>query len=122
MNKLENMRAFVTVAQTGSFSKAANLMRATQSSISKKVVALEKHLQTQLLLRNARAVRLTDVGRDYYLYCSEMLQNMEDPSSIGKGASPAPDFTVARTPSIELPRAATVARGATLRSQRLAWI
>ena len=78
MNKLENMRAFVTVAQTGSFSKAANLMRATQSSISKKVVALERHLQTQLLLRNAHTVRLTDVGRDYYLYCSEMLQNMED--------------------------------------------
>lgn len=66
MDRLDAMRAFVRVVETGSFSAVAREEGTTQSAISKKVAALELSLGTKLLSRTTRALALTDGGGRYF--------------------------------------------------------
>ena len=56
------MRSFVAVANAGRFSAAASQIGVTQSTISKQIVALERHLGTQLFRRTTRSLALTADG------------------------------------------------------------
>ena len=56
------MRSFVAVANAGSFSAAASQIGVTQSTISKQIVSLERHLGTQLFRRTTRSLALTADG------------------------------------------------------------
>ncbi len=56
------MRSFVAVANAESFSAAASQIGVTQSTISKQIVALERHLGTQLFRRTTRSLALTADG------------------------------------------------------------
>lgn len=59
---LNRLRAFVTVAQTGSFSQAAKLLGISQPGVSQQVKGLEADLGTPLLERTSEGVRLTPAG------------------------------------------------------------
>lgn len=78
LNELSAAQAFVQVVQTGSFAAAARLRNENPSSVSRAVAQLEKHLQTQLLVRSTRSVRLSEAGQVYYQYAVSMLQNQSD--------------------------------------------
>lgn len=54
---------FVEVASAGSFSRAATIAGSTQSSVSKRMLALERALDCRLFERTGRGARLTDSGR-----------------------------------------------------------
>ncbi|MBP2300577.1 LysR family transcriptional regulator [Azospirillum picis] len=56
------IRAFLAVAETLSFSRAAEELGMTSSAISQTVKALEAHLGQQLFQRTTRTVTLTDAG------------------------------------------------------------
>ena len=56
------LRSFVTVAEELHFTRAAQRLYATQSTVSATVRALEQELGVALLTRTTRAVRLTDAG------------------------------------------------------------
>lgn len=71
---IDLLRAFVTIADTGSFTRAADRLYRTQSTISLQIKKLEKQLGRQLLERNARQVRLTAEGESMLSYCRQMLQ------------------------------------------------
>jgi DNA-binding transcriptional LysR family regulator len=62
---LQDIMAFVAVAQTGSFTAAAERMGTNKSSVGKAVQRLEKHLATQLFQRTTRAVHITEDGQIY---------------------------------------------------------
>lgn len=66
MDRLDAMRTFVRVVETGSFSAVAREDGTTQSATSKKVAALERALGTKLLSRTTRALALTDGGERYF--------------------------------------------------------
>lgn len=59
------LRAFVTVAQTGSISGAARQLHLTQGGISQQVKRLESFFGCQLLERDIRGARLTSRGMDF---------------------------------------------------------
>jgi LysR family nitrogen assimilation transcriptional regulator len=59
---LRQLRYFVTVAETGSFSAAAASLRIAQSALSRQVQALEEACRGSLLERGARGVVLTEAG------------------------------------------------------------
>lgn len=61
--ELANLRAFAAVAETGSFSAAAERLYLTQPAISKRIATLETHLGKNLFDRIARRVELTEAGR-----------------------------------------------------------
>jgi DNA-binding transcriptional LysR family regulator len=75
---LDITRLFVKVAQNGSFSKAAQLLKVPKSTVSKAVSRLEKETGTKLLLRTTRSLTLTAAGRAYYDSCLGPIQSLED--------------------------------------------
>ena len=66
MDRFTAMQIFVRVADTGSFTRAAEALQLPKASVSQHVAALETHLSVRLLHRTTRKVRLTDDGRVYY--------------------------------------------------------
>jgi LysR family nitrogen assimilation transcriptional regulator len=60
---LKQLEYFVSVAELGSFSKAASVLDIAQPALSRQVRALEVDLRETLLLRNGRGVVLTEAGQ-----------------------------------------------------------
>lgn len=61
--EIGQLRAFVAVAEEGSFTRAADRLHLVQSSVSAAVQALERELGAKLLARGNRRSELTDAGR-----------------------------------------------------------
>jgi DNA-binding transcriptional LysR family regulator len=59
----QNLQAFLLVAETGSFSQAAERLHLTQPAVSKRVALLEDQLQAGLFDRIGRKVSLTEAGK-----------------------------------------------------------
>jgi DNA-binding transcriptional LysR family regulator len=59
---LDLVRAFVAVAEAGSFTSAAEVIGRTQSAVSQKVARLEETLQMRVFERTSRSLRLTRDG------------------------------------------------------------
>lgn len=61
---VRHLRYFVGIADAGSFSKAATLLRVTQPALSRQIRDLERELGLRLFDRTERRVRLTPEGHD----------------------------------------------------------
>ena len=61
--ELHQLRGFVMVARTGSFTRAAEALYLTQPALSLQVKALEAHVGKRLFLRQGNRLTLTDAGR-----------------------------------------------------------
>lgn len=71
---LKHLKAFVEVADTQHFGRAAVNLKMTQSGLSQMIKALEKSLGTQLIVRTTRSVELTDIGLNFYQNCQDLIQ------------------------------------------------
>jgi len=60
---INNLRAFIEVAENKSFSKSAESLKITQPAISKRIAALESELSSRLFDRGGRTVHITEAGR-----------------------------------------------------------
>ena len=78
MDKLTAMRAFVTVADQGSFAAAARLLGLSRSQLNRQVLWLEDHLQVTLFNRTTRRVSLTHTGLAYLENIVPLLDNLHD--------------------------------------------
>ena len=65
MRNLNALLVFAKVAETRSFTVAAQRLGLTASAISKSVARLEQELGVKLLQRSTRLVSLTDEGSNY---------------------------------------------------------
>lgn len=70
---LKQLEAFVKIADSGSFSKAAKELFLTQPTISAHISSLEKELNSRLFVRNTKEVRLSEGGEILYRYAKQML-------------------------------------------------
>lgn len=61
--ELRQLRAFVAIAEEGTFTAASDRLMLVQSAVSATIRALERELGVQLFERTTRRVRLTDAGR-----------------------------------------------------------
>jgi DNA-binding transcriptional LysR family regulator len=61
-HELEDLRVFLEVERSGSFTGAATSLHYTQSGISRRIAALERATGGPLFVRQARGVRLTPAG------------------------------------------------------------
>jgi DNA-binding transcriptional LysR family regulator len=59
---IQNLSAFILVAETGSFSEAAEKLHLTQPAVSKRIALLEEQLGAELFDRIGRMVSLTEAG------------------------------------------------------------
>jgi DNA-binding transcriptional LysR family regulator len=76
MDRIDEMTAFVAVAQTGTFVAAARSLGRSPAALTRAVAALEDRLGTRLFTRTTRAVALTDAGRRYLGPCEAVLRDV----------------------------------------------
>jgi len=74
---LRQLRAFVAVAQSSSFSRAADALALTQPAVSRNVTDLEQALGLLLLHRTTREVELTEAGRLLLGNLSRVLEDLD---------------------------------------------
>jgi DNA-binding transcriptional LysR family regulator len=72
------IQAFLAVAETGSFSRAAERIFITQPAVSKRIASLESSLGVPLFDRIGRAVQLTDAGRALQDKAYRIISEVED--------------------------------------------
>ncbi|MCM2502065.1 LysR substrate-binding domain-containing protein [Aureimonas altamirensis] len=70
---LDQLRTFIAVVDTGSFTRAAEDVFKTQSAVSMQIRRLEDRLGKELFERNGRSVKLTDDGARLLSYARRML-------------------------------------------------
>jgi LysR family transcriptional regulator, cyn operon transcriptional activator len=75
--ELRHLRYFLAVANSHSFTRAADLLRVSQPTLSHQIKQLESLVGTELLLRTARDVELTPAGRLFKPYCERILKELE---------------------------------------------
>lgn len=74
---LLDVLAFVRVAESGAFSRAAERMGMSKSILSRRVARLEAQLGARLLTRTAQGAQPTDVGQAYFERASNILADLE---------------------------------------------
>ena len=72
-----NLQAFVKIAETGSFSLAAEQLFLTQPAISKRIKQLESQLGSQLIDRIGKHSQLTQTGKVLLPRARQLLQQLE---------------------------------------------
>jgi len=75
---MAEIAVFVAVAQTGSFTRAAEDLGSSKSNVGKAVQRLETRLGTKLFQRTTRAVRLTEDGETYLAAAQDALDGLRD--------------------------------------------
>ncbi|KXV11626.1 LysR family transcriptional regulator [Gluconobacter oxydans] len=77
MDRIDLLRIFIRVAESGSFTHAADTLQMPRSTVSTAVQELENRLGTRLLARTTRSVRLTDDGRMFQQTALRLLGDFE---------------------------------------------
>jgi len=75
---LHHLKLFVAIAETGSFSQAAERMSLTQSTISQHLAHLEQEIDTRLLDRTSKGAVLTAAGKLFLKHARRVLGEQEN--------------------------------------------
>ncbi|MEU4393271.1 LysR family transcriptional regulator [Kribbella sp. NPDC023855] len=86
---LEAVRTFVAAATAGKFQDAADDLRISQQAVSKRIAALERHLDTTLFTRTARGAQLTLDGQTFLPHAQALLEAAQRAlASVRPGSRP----------------------------------
>ena len=99
--KIEMLRCFRTVAQTGNLADAADRLGRTQSAISMTLKQLEDHLG-QPLFEGERKNKLTTLGAEVFDLAQQQLRQFDDTVSAIETSASAPHglLRIASVPSV----------------------
>jgi LysR family hydrogen peroxide-inducible transcriptional activator len=100
--ELQQLRYFCAIADTGSFTRAAQLTHVSQPSLSQQIRKLEDELGARLIDRLGRAVQLTELGRSFLPRARAVLRDLEAARSdvVEKKASISGPISVGVIPTI----------------------
>jgi DNA-binding transcriptional LysR family regulator len=88
--ELTEIRTFVAVGESGSVSRAAEILRVSQPAVTRRIQRLETALGILLLDRHARPPALTRSGKQLLEPCRIVLKAVDD---VRTAAAPAPSLT-----------------------------
>ena len=91
---LDKLKLFLAVANTGSFSRAAQVSDVTQSAISKRIFQLELQLGHRLFDRHGRGATLTDAGRVLVRHAESLLRDADQLAQVIGGELAQPQGVV----------------------------
>ena len=100
--ELDQLKTFLTVAELGTFSRAAIRLSSTQPMLSRKIKLLELELGTELFHRTGRGVVLSEGGKLLEQYARGILDTAESAKTAiqALGASPVGQVTIGMPSSI----------------------
>jgi LysR family transcriptional regulator for bpeEF and oprC len=98
---LARLRAYVTVVQSGSFTRAAEVLRSQKARLSRQVSELEAELGVRLLERTTRALRLTEIGREVFERALGILSAVEDTQRVAHAVHGEPHGLLRMTVPLE---------------------
>lgn len=90
MDRFDAMQAFARVVETGSFTKAAETLHMSKTSVTQLVQQLEARLRVRLLNRTTRKVNVTADGAAYYERVLRVLADVDDAETSLSSASALP--------------------------------
>lgn len=90
MDRFDAMQAFARVVETGSFTKAAETLHMSKTSVTQLVQQLEARLRVRLLNRTTRKVNVTADGAAYYERVLRVLADVDDAETSLSSASASP--------------------------------
>ena len=90
MDRFDAMQAFARVVEAGSFTKAAETLHMSKTTVTQLVQQLEARLRVRLLNRTTRKVNVTADGAAYYERVVRLLADMDDAETSLSSASAAP--------------------------------
>ncbi|HRF07382.1 MAG TPA: LysR family transcriptional regulator [Xanthobacteraceae bacterium] len=97
MDRIDALRTFIRVIESGSFSQAANDLRIGQPAISKRIALLESEFGCRLFVRTTRRVRPTPEGDRVHKLAKEVVALYESAGSSTRNTLPAPSGTLRLT-------------------------
>ncbi len=102
--ELKWLEDFVSLAETRSFSRSAELRHVSQPAFSRRIQALEAWLATELIDRSVYPTRLTQAGQVFYEQALAMLSQAHEARTLLRGHVGAPvptiEFAVPHTLSL----------------------
>ncbi|OOG36556.1 LysR family transcriptional regulator [Polaromonas sp. A23] len=90
MDRFDAMQAFARVVETGSFTKAAETLHMSKTSVTQLVQQLEARLRVRLLNRTTRKVNVTADGAAYYERVLRVLADVDDAETSLSSAAALP--------------------------------
>ncbi|UXY55563.1 LysR family transcriptional regulator [Pseudomonas tohonis] len=90
MDRFDAMQAFARVVEAGSFTRAADTLHMSKTSVTQLVQQLEARLRVKLLNRTTRRVALTADGAAYYERVVRLLADLDDAETSLSSASASP--------------------------------
>lgn len=90
MDMLQAMRTFVRVVECGSFAAAANALDISAAQVSRIVAELENQLQTRLLHRTTRRLRMSEAGERFLERARQILLLTDEAVGEARGAHLTP--------------------------------
>ncbi len=90
-DRVELMRTFVRIVESGSLSAAATQLMTTQPTISRRLKALEVSIGGKLIHRTTHQLKLTELGEQYYSGARQLLANWDAFESDVTGAVVTPE-------------------------------
>ena len=90
MDSFNAMQAFARVVEAGSFTKAAQTLHMSKTTVTQLVQQLEARLRVKLLNRTTRQVKVTADGATYYERVVRLLADMEDADTSLSSAVASP--------------------------------
>jgi DNA-binding transcriptional LysR family regulator len=90
MDRFDAMQPFARVVETGSFTKAAETLHISRTTVTQLVQHLEARLRVRLLNRTTRQVNVTADGAAYYARVIRLLADIDDAETSLSTAAAAP--------------------------------
>ncbi|WP_065261308.1 LysR family transcriptional regulator [Pseudomonas bananamidigenes] len=90
MDRFDAMQAFARVVEAGSFTKAAETLHMSKTTVTQLVQQLEARLRVKLLNRTTRKVNVTEDGAAYYERVIKLLADMDDAETSLPGTAAQP--------------------------------
>lgn len=90
MDRFDALQAFTRVVEAGSFTKAAQTLHISKTTVTQLIQQLEARLRVKLPNRTTRQVKLTADGAAYYERIAQLLADLEDADASLSSASASP--------------------------------
>ncbi|TKC90297.1 LysR family transcriptional regulator [Trinickia terrae] len=90
MDRLVSMEVFVAVVEAGSLTAAAERFDISSAMVGKHIRSLEARLNARLITRTTRRQSLTEIGRQYYEQCRQILADVKAAETLAEAMAAAP--------------------------------